>query len=148
MKTKKFRLEVNETPIREGVFLFPKNEDDSPHLVGSRCRTCGDVVFPKRHLCTVCDSQERMEEMLLGEKGTLNTYTVVRVGYPHFDLPYILALVDLPEGRDLQVLAQIEDCDPSALRIGMPLELTLGKIKTDPRTGKTVIGYKYRPAGT
>jgi hypothetical protein len=27
----------------------------------------------------------------------------------------------------------------------MPLELAIGKIKTDTRTGKTVVGHKYRP---
>jgi len=52
----------------------------------------------------------------------------------------------LQEGKDLQVLAQLEDCKPEEVRIGMPLTLTTGKIKTDLSTGKDVIAYKYRPA--
>lgn len=86
-----------------------------------------------------------MEEVFIGEKGVLQTYTIVRVALPNFDAPYILGLVELPDGENLRVLTQIEGCDPDQLWIGMPLALTIGKIKTDPATGKTVIGYKYRP---
>lgn len=136
----------DEIPIREGCFVFPENERTRPHLIGSKCRKCGDVVFPKRKLCTLCDSDEVMEEVFIGEKGTLYTYTVVRVAFPNFEAPYILGLVELPEGKDLRVLAQIEGCALEEVRIGMPLELTIGKIKTDQGTGKTVVGHKYRPA--
>ena len=146
MKKEKMSLEENEIPIRNGVFIFPENEKDTPHLIGGKCRACGDIVFPKRMLCDMCGSDEPMEAAQIGEKGVLDTYTVVRRGYPNFDLPYILAVVTLPEGKDLQVLAQLEDCKPEEVRIGMPLTLTTGKIKTDLSTGKDVIAYKYRPA--
>ena len=146
MKKEKTNLEENEILIREGIFIFPEHEKDTPHLIGGKCKACGDVVFPKRMLCDMCGSDEPMEEILIGEKGILDTYTVVRMGYPNFDLPYIVALVTLPEGKDLHVLAQLEDCEPEEVRIGMPLILTTGKIKTDISTGKDVIAYKYRPA--
>jgi uncharacterized OB-fold protein len=97
-------------------------------------------------LCDMCGSDEPMEEVLIGEKGVLDTYTIVRRGYSNFDLPYILAVVTLPEGKDLKVVAQLEDCEPEEVRIGMPPTLTTGKIKTDLSTGKDVIAYKYRPA--
>lgn len=135
----------DEIPIREGYFVFPYNEQERPRLIGTQCKRCGDVVFPKRKLCTLCDSDELMEEVFIGEKGTLYTYTIVRSGYPNFESPYILGLVELPDGKDLRVLAQIEDCPLDEVRIGMPLELTIGKIKTDAASGKTVVGYKYRP---
>jgi len=135
----------DEIPIREGFFVFPDSEQKRPRLIASKCRKCGDVAFPKRKLCTLCDSEELMEEVFIGEKGTLYTYTIVRAGYPNFETPYILGLVELPEARDLRVLVQLEDCGLDEVRIGMPLELTIGKIKTDPKTGKTVVGHKYRP---
>jgi uncharacterized OB-fold protein len=145
MKREKTCLGQNEIPIREGFFVFPNRADGSPRLIGSKCRRCGDVVFPKRKLCTVCDSGELMEEVFFGENGVLQTYTIVRVAFPNFEAPYILGLVELPEAENLRVLAQIEDCALDEVRIGMPLALTIGKIKTDPATGKTVIGHKYRP---
>jgi uncharacterized OB-fold protein len=135
----------DEIPIREGCFVFADNDGARPRLIGTRCKQCGDVVFPKRKLCTLCDSDELMEEVFIGEKGTLYTYTIVRSGYPNFESPYILGLVELADGKDLRVLSQIEDCPLDEVRIGMPLELTIGKIKTDTKTGKTVVGHKYRP---
>jgi len=146
MKKEKTNLEENEVLFRKGLFVFPENERDTPRLIGGKCKACGDVVFPKRVLCDMCGSGEPMEEILIGEQGILDTYAVVRVGYPGYDLPYIIAHVTLPEGEDLQVLAQLEDCEPGEVRIGMPLILTSGKIKTDLTTGKDVIAYKYRPA--
>ncbi len=146
MKKEKTNLEENEVLIREGIFIFPEKEEDAPRLIGGKCKDCGDVVFPKRMLCDMCGSDEPLEETLIGAKGVLDTYTVVRMGYPNFDLPYIMAVVTLPEGKELQVLAQLEDCEPEEVRIGMPLILTTGKIKTDISTGKEVIAYKYRPA--
>ena len=145
MKSVRTGYRPDEIPIREGCFVFPDNERTRPRLIGARCRRCGDVVFPKRKLCTLCESDELMEKVFIGEKGTLYTYTIVRVGHPYFEIPYILGLVELPEGKDLRVLAQIEDCSLDEVRIGMPLELTIGKIKTDPTTGRTVVGHKYRP---
>ena len=145
MKKEKMRLEENEIPIREGVFVFPENENDTPHLIGCKCKECGDIVFPKRMFCDKCGSDEPMEEALIGEKGILDTYTIVRMNYPNFDLPYIMAVVTLPEYRDLHVVAQLEDCAPEEVRIGMPLAITIGKVKTDFSTGKDVIAYKYRP---
>jgi uncharacterized OB-fold protein len=145
VKREKICLGPDEIPIREGFFVFPNRKDGRPCLIGSKCSACGDVVFPKRKLCTLCDSKDLMEEVFIGEKGVLQTYTIVRVAFPHFEAPYILGLVELPEAENLRVLAQIEDCALDQVRIGMPLELTIGKIKTDPATGKTVIGHKYRP---
>jgi uncharacterized OB-fold protein len=147
MKKEKTNLEVeeNEVLLRKGLFVFPEDEKGTPHLIGGKCKNCGDICFPKRLLCDMCDSEEPMEEILIGEKGILDTYAVVRVGYPGYDLPYIMANVTLPEGKDLQVVAQLEDCEPEEVRIGMSLALTTGKIKTDISTGKDVIAYKYRP---
>ena len=145
MKKEKTNLEENEVLLREGLFVFPEDEKGTPHLIGGKCKNCGDICFPKRLLCDMCGSEEPMEEILIGEKGILDTYAVVRVGYPGYDLPYIMANVTLPEGKDLQVVAQLEDCEPEEVRIGMSLALTTGKIKTDISTGKDVIAYKYRP---
>ena len=145
MKPERTGYGPDEIPIREGCFVFPDNEQTRPRLIGTKCRQCGDVVFPKRKLCTLCDSDELMEEVFIGEKGTMYTYTIVRAGFPNFETPYILGLVELPDGKDLRILAQIEDCPLDEVRIGMPLEMTIGKIKTDSKTGRTVVGHKYRP---
>ncbi len=145
MKKEKMKLGENEKLVREGIFVFPKDENDTPHLIGGKCKDCGDICFPKRILCDACESEEPLEDVLIGEKGILDTYTVVRMGYPNFDIPYIMAIVTLPESDDLIVVAQLEDIEPEEVKIGMPLQITTGKIKSDFSTGKDVIAYKYRP---
>ena len=49
----------DEIPIRERCFVFLDDEQTRPRLVATKCRKCGDVVFPKRKLCTLCDSDEQ-----------------------------------------------------------------------------------------
>lgn len=145
MRKEKVAFLEDESLIREGLFVFPRDESDTPRLIGSQCKKCGDVVFPKRMLCAMCDADELMEEVFIGEQGILHTYTVVRIGYEGFDVPYVLGVIELSDSRDVHVLSQIEDCDPEELHPGMPLALTIGKIKKDVTTGKDIIGYKYRP---
>ena len=76
MKSARTGYGPDEMPIREGCFVFPDNERARPRLIGARCRRCGDVVVPKRKLCTLCDSDELMEKVFIGERGTLYTYTM------------------------------------------------------------------------
>ena len=35
MKKEKMSLEDNEILVREGLFVFPENENDTPHLISS-----------------------------------------------------------------------------------------------------------------
>jgi len=69
MKERKMGLEENEIPVREGVFVFPKDEEDTPHLIGGKCKACGDICFPKRTLCDECESEEPLEEVLIERRG-------------------------------------------------------------------------------
>ncbi len=137
--------EESEILVRENLFVFSGENEKMPFLIGGKCKKCGEVDFPKRAFCSLCDSDQLTEEILMGEKGSLHTYTVVRVGFPNYDVPYILGLVDLPESKSLRILAQLSDCEEKELKIGMSLRLQIGKIKVDPSTGKDVIGYKYCP---
>ena len=44
------------------------------------------------------------------------------MGRTQDDCPYVVALVDLPEG--VRILANVVDCEPAAVRIGDPVRLT------------------------
>ncbi len=137
----------SEFDLQRGLFVLPTHKDDTARLIGSRCRECGDVAFPKRKLCPLCDSRERTEEVFIGEKGTLYAYTVLGPPESASDSSTLLGLVALPEGEELRVIAPIEGCDPDEAKTGMALELTVGRIDSDPHSGMDVIGYKYRPSG-
>ena len=56
--------------------------------------------------------------------------------------PYAVGKVDLPEKE--RILAPLVDVEPSELKIGMEMELVIGKAFEDPERG-VVVTYQFRP---
>lgn len=130
--------------VKEGLFYLPASSSDKPYLIGSKCRTCGHVAFPRRAICPVCVKPGTMEEVPLSRRGKLNSFTVAQVAPSGFKAPYIISYVDLPEGP--RVFSMITGCEPSeqSLKVGQEVELVIEKISEDDK-GNEVIGYKFRP---
>ena len=135
--------EKKGVPIREGLFHFSPSGVEPPHLLGSRCQKCGQAFFPRKIQCPKCSARE-MEEIEFSGRGKLHTYTVVHQAPPGYQgkTPYIVGKIDLPEGE--RVMAPIVQADPSRLRIGMEMELVIGKAFDDPERGE-VLTYQFRP---
>lgn len=126
---------------REDLGLF-STSSPSPHLIGGRCKACGNYMFPKYLACPKCFSDE-VEAVPLSSNGTLHSFTNVQRAMPEFAVPFVLGLVDFPEG--VRVMAQIETENPENLEIGMEMEVTTGVIRKN-KEGQDVISYKFRPA--
>jgi len=133
-----------DVPLRPGLFHLPESADEKPSLLGSRCRVCGYVSFPRKRACVRCRRDDTMEDRRLGPYGTLETYAVMRVGPPDFPPPYMVGYVRLNEGP--VVFTQITGCEmkDDALKIGTEMELVITHLKTDPE-GNNLIGWKFRP---
>ena len=113
-------------------------------LLGVRCRQCNVYLFGWAAFCQSCTADD-LESVELSRRGTLYSYTVVRVppaGWPG-PVPYILGEVELPEGP--HVLAEVIDCPESELKIGIAVELAL-KAVLDKDSAKSLVVYKWRPA--
>jgi benzoylsuccinyl-CoA thiolase BbsA subunit len=128
-------------PIREGLFRIPSQPGETFCLLGSRCKTCGQLSFPPRKVCSKCFSDE-MEILPLSTKGRLYSYTIAEYPAPGLLGPYAIGYVDLPEG--VRVFSILEDWDRKSLRVGMDVELTLGKFRED-KEGNEIVTYKFRP---
>jgi len=92
-------------------------------LVLQRCRACGSVQHRPRALCGACLSSE-IEHFAASGRGAVHTFTVTHQNQaPGFReaCPYVLAYVDLEEGPRL--LANLVDCEPADVRIGMPVRV-------------------------
>ena len=128
--------------INEKLFKLPSPEEES-HLTGVKCRSCGELFFPKRTKCIKCFAEE-MEEVALGKKGKVYTYTIVHHATPGYTgpLPYAVGAVELPGG--IVVLSLLTQCHLDQLKIGMDVELVLEKLYEDEK-GNEVISYKFRP---
>jgi uncharacterized OB-fold protein len=117
---------------------------DGPALIASKCDACASVFFPQKKVCLEC-FDGNLSRVFLSKKGKLHTYSLSVMGPAGLPKPYVMGFIDLPEGIKLYSL--IVDCDPweEVLKIGMDMELIIGKIKTD-QNGKNIMGYMFRPA--
>ena len=132
-------------PIAEGIFTWPADE---PRLIGSLCRTCGEIAFPRRSSCARCTSTD-VEERLLQRQGTLWTWTVQTfrpkppyAGPQNEDFePYGVGYVELP--GEVRVEARLLESDPDRLRIGMPMESAIVPLWVE--GDSEVVTYAFRP---
>jgi len=98
-------------------------------LLGSECRACGTVSFPRQNACPRCTSTD-VTERRLARRGALWSWTIQRfrpksppyTGPQEFE-PYGVGYIELP--GEVRVEARLTESDPEKLRIGMEMELTL-----------------------
>ena len=118
--------EAARRPIAAGLFV---ETTAGPRLIGSQCRNCGTVTFPRQESCAHC-ARADSEAHLLAPRGELWTWTVQRfrpktppyTGPEEFE-PYGVGCVELP--GECRVESILTTADPDELRIGMEMELTL-----------------------
>jgi hypothetical protein len=107
-----------------------------------RCDDCGYYVHWPRPICKRCRSFHLHPAEVSG-RGTLYTYTVgVQAFHPWFEsrLPYILAVVELDEQKNLKLVSNIVECNEDDVTIGMPLQVTFVPVAAD------VVLPMFRPA--
>jgi uncharacterized OB-fold protein len=138
---------ANRIPVAEGVFTWPSED---PHLIGSRCLTCGNHMLPVQSGCPRCTG-ERTETVELATRGTLWTWTVQ--GFPPKAPPYIgdadpktfrpfgVGYVELP--GQVKVEARLTEADPAKLRIGMEMQLVIVPLSTD--DGNEIVTFAFAP---
>jgi uncharacterized OB-fold protein len=89
-----------------------------------RCERCGKVRHYPQLLCPDCYS-DRVEWIAASGLGTVHSWTVAHHAFhPAFrgELPYTLAVVDLPEGP--RALGRLE----GAPRLGLPVRITFPQV--------------------
>jgi uncharacterized OB-fold protein len=89
------------------------------------CADCRRFRHPPTEKCPYCGSSAVAWERLSGA-GTVYSFIVDhRLLVPGFHEPYVVAQVNLAEIDDdtIRLVANIKGCDPSAVRVGMPVEV-------------------------
>jgi len=134
--------EKKQVPLRPGMFRIPEEPGAKPYLVASKCGNCGKHYFPTRVVCLNC-GRRGLDEVALGGKGKLYTYTIARQQLPGslVAVPYAIASVTMDEGCQVQSVVT-EDWE--SLDIGMEIEVYFEKIREDAE-GNDQIVYKFRP---
>ena len=138
------------TPAVEGWFTL---DAARPALLGTRCKACGTVFFPREEtFCRspLCQGSE-FEEVELSRRGRLWSYTnnVYQPPAPYVSPkdpyePFAVAAVEL-EREKMVVLGQVvSGVSVADLEVGMPMELVLDRLSEDESNEYVV--YKWRPA--
>jgi uncharacterized OB-fold protein len=89
-----------------------------------RCQACGYYNHPPTPICPSCHSK-RLEWERVSGRATLFTYSVNHQPWmPGPELPYVVAIVELPEQDGLRLTTNLVDVDPGQVEIGMEVEVT------------------------
>jgi len=118
--------------------------DGEPYLAGQRCTSCGAVYLGTRRACSRCTKEGPFEEVRLSRKGELYVWSIVHQSMPGVPVPYVVGIVDLPEGVSVRCNLVDVEPDPKNLRFGMPVEMTTGVSQQD-RDGNDVVAFYFRP---
>lgn len=133
---------TEQVPIGEGIFVVPQSPE-KPYLLGSKCRNCGEVLFPPRRGCRRC-SGTTVDIVPLSRKARLYSFTTVLVKLPmtKVDPPYFVGVVELLEGERIRTLLSAQN--PSSLQIGDEMEVSIEPVYKDEQ-GREVLGWKFKP---
>jgi uncharacterized OB-fold protein len=126
---------------------LPEAPGEKAYLVGVKCKSCGAAYVGTRMACGKCFAVDEFEELRFSDHGTLRAFTIVYQTAPGIDVPFIAAIVDLPEG--IAVSCNIGGVEPEgekvAALLGKKLEMYTEKVRED-REGNDVVVFKFRPA--
>ncbi len=123
-------------------------DEESPHLIGTRCKACGTYYFPKQS--TFCRNPDcasaEFEEVQLSRIGKLWSWTNACYQPPEPFVaaqpfvPYAIAAVELETEKMIVLGAVVEGIGVEKLKSGMTMELEL-----EPTTDGKVT-WKWKPA--
>jgi 3-hydroxy-3-methylglutaryl CoA synthase len=95
-------------------------------LYGNKCNQCGTVQYPPQRICAKCQAKDDIEGYKLSDKrGKIFTYAVDYLT-PNRESPAIIGVVDFEGGG--RVMCEVAECEPSQVKIGMPVEMCLRKL--------------------
>ncbi|KAB7709036.1 hypothetical protein F9802_02595 [Bacillus aerolatus] len=118
-----------------------KNQDNHPYwdaadrreLLIQKCESCQHYSHPPGPACAKCGSTELSWENLGSEvKGTVYSFIVsYRPFLPGFqdDPPLVIATVELEKAPQVKLIANVLDCNPEEVNIGMNVKMTWQDIK-------------------
>jgi uncharacterized OB-fold protein len=122
-------VSVSDPPFRILPKLTDWNRDfwtsgERGELRFWRCQDCGFYIHPPQPLCPQCHSKNMKTEAVSG-KATVASYTINHQPWmPGPELPYVVAIVEMPEQAALRLTTNIVNCPPDQVTVGMPVRVT------------------------
>lgn len=103
---------VRDSPDRPSLTKFWRDEKSIIRFYGMKCKNCGTVSYPISRCCIECGAKDSYEEVRLGERGKIYTFTIDYLVMPgnytgdgvH---PHCVAVVDMDGGG--RVMFEVTD---------------------------------------
>ncbi|MCX6006320.1 MAG: OB-fold domain-containing protein [Chloroflexi bacterium] len=114
-------------------------------MVGNKCKKCGTPAWPFQRVCPNpdCGAIDQMEPYRFADKlANIFTYTSDFLA-PSIDPPASYGFIDFQGGGRCAV--DFTDCDPNALKVGMPVELSFRIKFADEKRAAVNYGWKAMP---
>ena len=88
-----------------------------------RCQDCGYYLHPPASVCPKDLSRNLAPEAVSG-RARVVSYTVNHQPWlPTLELPYVIALVALPEQPELRLTTNLVNCEPEDVHSGMEVQV-------------------------
>jgi uncharacterized OB-fold protein len=110
-------------------------DDGEPYLKGTKCTKCGAHYLGDRMACSKCFATEGFEDVKLSREGEVWVYTIVHQSFPGADVPFVAAIVDLPEKVSVRCNIKNVEPDPKHVKFGMKVRMKTGPVPTLDRDG-------------
>ncbi|WP_286958417.1 MULTISPECIES: Zn-ribbon domain-containing OB-fold protein [Arsenicicoccus] len=92
-------------------------------LLINRCRGCGHFFHPPAPVCFRCRSVDVAPEPTSG-RGVVAAYTINHQTWlPGMPPPYVVAMIELVEDRDVRLTSNVVGVDREDLRVGLEVEV-------------------------
>ncbi len=140
-------IQAMQHAIYDGLFTWPSEE---PQLLGSKCKSCGEVAFPAQNDCRKCGGRDtRIVE--IGNVGTLWTWTIQsfmpKAPYNSDETlenfrPYGVGYIEMPGG--VRVESRLHENHAVDLKIGMQMKLEIIPFRKE--KDKELMTFQFRRA--
>jgi uncharacterized OB-fold protein len=105
---------------RSAADAFLNGRSDRQLLI-AHCESCRRLVHPPRDTCAKCG--QILASTPVSGAGVVFTYTINHQQFhPDVPPPYVIALIELIEQPGLRLAANIVDCEPESVHIGMRVQ--------------------------
>jgi uncharacterized protein len=124
---------------KKPIVPFLAIDDGEPYLKGTKCPKCGAHYLGARMACSKCFNTEGFEDVKLSREGEVWVYTIVHQSFPGADVPFVAAIVDLPENVSVRCNIKNVQADPQNVKFGMKVRMNTGPVPTIDRDGNKQI---------
>jgi len=109
---------------------------------GLKCKTCGNIQYPRQRFCMYCQTQDNFEPVRLSDKkGKLFTYSIDERAR-EIILPLVRAVIDFEGGG--RYYSSLTDRDPAKIDVGIDMELTFRLVFDGNKEGSGFRNYMWK----